>query len=123
VTQDVPPVTPAETPIETPSDTPTEIPSEILNDSIRVASFTLTREVPVTQYRVVGGCYDREENAVWFANILYGVGFKEAFYERHGERWFVVFAPYATYDEALEALMNIRTNTTYQAWIQVPQEQ
>lgn len=124
-------VTPAMTLPETPTENSTEsllysqdslVEMHHDMDTIRVASPTLTRNVPVSQYRVVGGCYDREENAVWFANILYGVGFKESFYEKQGERWFVVFAPYATYDEALEALMNIRTNTSYQAWIQVPQE-
>lgn len=122
--QNVPPV---ETTVEVFTDSPL-VPQDSLVEvqlgigSISVTSPTLTRSVPATQYRVVGGCYDREENAVWFANILYGVGFREAFYEKHGERWFVVFAPYETFEEALEALTNIRTTTSYQAWIQVPKE-
>ena len=96
----------------------------LVTDSADVSTITpvLYRVVPSTEFRVIAGCYDREENALWFANVLYGVGFKEAFYEPHGERWFVSFAHYATYEEALEALMEIRNNTNYQAWIQVPQE-
>lgn len=91
-------------------------------DSSLVALPSLTRIVAATEYRVVAGCYDREENALWFANVLRSVGFTEAFYEKRGERWFVSFAHYATYDEALDALMDIRNDTVYQAWILVPQE-
>lgn len=86
------------------------------------SSVALTKEVPVSEYRVVAGCYDREENAVWFTGLLRGVGFSEAFYEKHGARWFVSFAHYSTYNEALEALKEIR-NKNYQVWIQVPPEQ
>lgn len=80
-------------------------------------------EVPATEYRVVAGCYDQEENAVWFTNVLKDAGFTNAFYEKRGERWFVSFNHYATNEEALSALMDIRENTKYQAWVLVPREQ
>ena len=84
---------------------------------------TLTNLVPATEYRVVAGCYDQEDNAVWFSNVLKNAGFTNAFYEKRGLRWFVSFDHYATYEESLDALMDIRENTKYQAWVLVPQEQ
>ena len=84
---------------------------------------TLTNVVPATEYRVVAGCYDQEDNAVWFTNVLKNAGFTNAFYEKRGLRWFVSFDHYATYEESLDALMDIRENTKYQAWVLVPQEQ
>ena len=84
---------------------------------------TLTNVVPASEYRVVAGCYDQEENAVWFTNVLKNAGFTNAFYEKRGLRWFVSFDHYATYEESLDALMDIRENTKYQAWVLVPQEQ
>ena len=96
---------------------------EVTTSSLEVSAPSLTREVAATEYRVVAGCYDREEHALWYANVLRDAGFAESFYEQRGERWFVSFAHYATFDEALEALNGIRKNTTYQAWILVPQEQ
>lgn len=96
---------------------------EMTTPSVEVSTLSLTRKVAPTEYRVVAGCYDREEHALWYANVLHDAGYAEVFYEQHGERWFVSFAHYATFDEALEALNEIRKNTTYQAWILVPQEQ
>jgi hypothetical protein len=96
-----------------------------VTDSINAPTVleTSTNEVPATEYRVVAGCYDQEDNAVWFTNVLKDAGFKNAFYEKRGARWFVSFNHYATYEESLDALMDIRENTKYQAWVLVPQEQ
>ena len=100
------------------------VPQQV-SDSINAPTKldTSTNEVPVTEYRVVAGCYDQEDNAVWFTNVLKNAGFTNAFYEKRGLRWFVSFDHYATYEESLDALMDIRENTKYQAWVLVPQEQ
>ena len=67
--------------------------------------------------QIIGGCYDREENAVRFANVLKDKGYSEAFCELRNGKWYVSFGRYATMEEATAALQEIRTNTEYKAWI------
>ena len=73
--------------------------------------------VPEANIRIIGGCYDREESAAQFAQLLRDDGFPNAFYEPRGSRWFVSFGRYRTDEEAMAALHEIRTEKGYKAWI------
>lgn len=73
--------------------------------------------VPKADIQIIAGCYDREENAARFANVLKDKGYTEAFYELRNDKWYVSFGRYATEEEATAALREIRTNTEYKAWI------
>ena len=72
---------------------------------------------PKANIQIIAGCYDREENAVRFANVLKDNGYTEAFYELRNDKWYVSFGRYATEEEAMAALREIRSNTEYKAWI------
>ena len=74
-------------------------------------------EVPEANIQIIGGCYDREENAVRFVNVLKDKGYLEAFCELRNGKWYVSFGRYATMDEATAALHEIKANTEYKAWI------
>ena len=73
--------------------------------------------VPKANIQIIAGCYDREENAARFANVLKDKGYTEAFYELRNDKWYVSFGRYATEEEATAALREIRANTEYKAWI------
>jgi len=74
-------------------------------------------EVPEANIQIIAGCYDREENAARFTNVLKNNGYTEAFYELRNDKWFVAFGRYVTEEEAMDALREIRANTEYKAWI------
>ena len=73
--------------------------------------------VPKANIQIIAGCYDREENAARFANVLKDKGYTEAFYELRNDKWYVSFGRYATEEEATAALREIRADTEYKAWI------
>ena len=72
---------------------------------------------PKADIQIIAGCYDREENAARFANVLKDNGYADAFYELRNDKWYVSFGRYATEEEATAALREIRSNTEYKAWI------
>lgn len=67
--------------------------------------------------RIIAGCFSQEENAERLANLLKNKGYKNAFYELRGSKWYVSFGRYATDEEATAKLREIRANTEYKAWI------
>ena len=67
--------------------------------------------------RIIAGCFGQEDNAVRLVNSLKDKGYSEAFYELRGAKWYVSFGRYATDEEAMTALREIRKNTEYKAWI------
>ncbi len=76
-------------------------------------------EVIVTDtFRIIAGCYDREEFAEKIVYSLQNKGFEQAFKFKQGERWFVAYGWYPTEEEATTVLREIRKNTEYKAWIQ-----
>ena len=44
-------------------------------------------------------------------------GYRNAFYEPRGKRWFVAVDRYRTMEEATAALLDIRANSDYEVWI------
>lgn len=77
-----------------------------------------TVEVPTEAHiRIIAGCYDQEEYAARLYNTLKSKGYRKAFYEKRGTKWFVSFGYYDTDEEATAALREIRANTEYKAWI------
>lgn len=72
---------------------------------------------PEAHIRIIAGCFAQEENAARLVNSLKDKGYTEAFYELRGSKWFVSFGRYATDEESLAALREIRKNTEYKAWI------
>ena len=72
---------------------------------------------PEANIRIIAGCFAQEENAARLVNSLKDKGYTEAFYELRGSKWFVSFGRYATDEESLAALREIRKNTEYKAWI------
>jgi len=67
--------------------------------------------------RIIAGCFAQEENAVRLANELKDKGYKTAFVEKRGSKWFVAFGRYATDEEATAALREIRMMDDDKAWI------
>lgn len=92
-----------------------------VNKSIEQQKDAIVEEPALTTseatIRIIAGCYDQEENAARFANVLKEKGYQEAFYELRGTKWFVSFGRYATEEEAVAVLREIRANTEYKAWI------
>lgn len=76
--------------------------------------------VPEANIRIIAGCFGQEENAVRLVETLKNKGYKDAFYEQRGSKWYVSFGRYATDEEANAALREIRANTEYKAWILKP---
>lgn len=97
-----------------------QMESDSIMEVVHVAGPALG--IPESEFRIIAGCYDQEENARWFANVLRSAGFKNAFYEKRGARWFVAFDHFLTKEDAMAALYDIRANTKYQAWLLAPQE-
>lgn len=67
--------------------------------------------------RIIAGCFAQEENAQRLANALKDKGYKDAFVEKRGSKWFVAFGRYASDEEATRALHDIRMNGDDKAWI------
>lgn len=72
---------------------------------------------PESTIRIIAGCFSMEENAERLANSLRDKGYKYAFIERRGSKWYVAYGRYATEEEANAALREIRVNTDDKAWI------
>lgn len=73
--------------------------------------------VQETNIRIIAGCFAQEENAQRLANALKDKGYKDAFVEKRGSKWFVAFGRYASDEEATQALHDIRMNGDDKAWI------
>ena len=95
-------VQPEENPVVTPIEEPVVEP---------------VAETPEANIRIVAGCFAQEENAQRLVNSLKSKGYTAAFCELRGTKWFVSFGRYATDEEALAALREIRANSEYKAWI------
>lgn len=67
--------------------------------------------------RIIAGCFSQEENAERLANSLRDKGYKYAFIEKRGSKWFVAYGRYATDEEATAALREIRNAGDDKAWI------
>lgn len=67
--------------------------------------------------RIIAGCFVQEEYAANMAKTLREKGYRNAFYEPRGKRWFVAVDRYHTMEEATAALLEIRANTDYEVWI------
>ena len=72
---------------------------------------------PESNIRIIAGCFAQEENAERLANSLRDKGYKYAFIEKRGSKWFVAFGRYATDEEATAALREIRNGGDDKAWI------
>lgn len=66
---------------------------------------------------IIAGCFDQEEYAIRLTNTLKEKGYTGAFYELRNNKWFVSFGRYATDEEALTVLREIRAKNEYKAWI------
>lgn len=77
----------------------------------------LALENPESNIRIIAGCFAQEENAERLANLLRDKGYKYAFIEKRGTKWFVAFGRYATDEEAAAALREIRESGDDKAWI------
>lgn len=76
-----------------------------------------TEVIPGANIRIIAGCFGQEENAIRLTNTLKELGYRNAFYEPRGSKWYVSFGRYRTDEEAAAALREIRANTEYKAWI------
>ena len=75
-------------------------------------------EVVVTDtFRIIAGCYDREEFAEKIVYSLQTKGFEQAFKLKRGERWFVAYGWYPTEEEAVSVLREIRESGKGKGWI------
>ena len=72
---------------------------------------------PESNIRIIAGCFAQEENAERLANSLRDKGYKYAFIEKRGSKWFVAYGRYATDEEATAALREIRNAGDDKAWI------
>ena len=85
---------------------------ELPNDTIKI------EEVVVTDtFRIIAGCYDREEFAEKIVNSLQTKGFEHAFKLKRGDRWFVAYGWYPTEEEAVAVLREIRESGKGKGWI------
>ncbi|MFY8187270.1 MAG: SPOR domain-containing protein [Flavobacterium sp.] len=81
-------------------------------------AITVTISQPKHHYHIVGGAFKTYENAEKFSNILLNAGFESKVGEINKYGLFPVFyGSYATNDEAIEALENIKSNQNKDAWI------
>lgn len=67
--------------------------------------------------RIIAGCFVQEEYAANMVKTLKSEGYRNAFYEPRGKRWFVAVDRYRTMEEATAALLDIRANSDYEVWI------
>ena len=67
--------------------------------------------------RIIAGCFVQEEYAANMVKTLKAEGYRNAFYEPRGKRWFVAVDRYRTMEEATAALLDIRANSDYEVWI------
>lgn len=72
---------------------------------------------PEANIRIIAGCFVQEEYAANMVNALKANGYRNAFYEPRGKRWFVAVDRYRTMEEATAALLDIRANSDYEVWI------
>lgn len=85
---------------------------ELPNDTIKI------EEVVVTDtFRIIAGCYDREEFAEKIVYSLQTKGFEHAFKLKRGDRWFVAYGWYPTEEEAVAVLREIRESGKGKGWI------
>jgi hypothetical protein len=85
---------------------------ELPNDTIKI------EEVVVTDtFRIIAGCYDREEFAEKIVYSLQTKGFEQAFKLKRGDRWFVAYGWYPTEEEAVAVLREIRESGKGKGWI------
>ncbi len=72
---------------------------------------------PEANIRIIAGCFVQEEYAANMVITLKANGYRNAFYEPRGKRWFVAVDRYRTMEEATAALLDIRANSDYEVWI------
>lgn len=92
-----------------------EVVLEVVEDSETIQEQAL--ENTEANIRIIAGCFSQEENAERLANSLRDSGYKYAFIEKRGSKWFVAFGRYATDEEATVALREIRKTGDDKAWI------
>ena len=90
---------------------------EVQEDTIQEIVEQLQPTDQEANIRIIAGCFGQEENAERLTNSLKEKGYRTAFYELRGNKWFVSFGRYRTDEEATAALREIRANTEYKAWI------
>ena len=73
--------------------------------------------VVIDSFRIIAGCYDREEFAQRIVNSLQTKGFEHAYKEKRGERWYVAYGWYPTEEEAVNVLREIRESDQGKGWI------
>ena len=94
---------PEQAPEQRPAQEPEQEPVSVVNSDANIL--------------IIAGCFAQEENAVRLVNTLKDKGYTNAFYELRGSKWYVSFGRYATQEEANAAMLEIRKNTEYKAWI------
>lgn len=99
----------------------TEVVAPVVEDSVVAPPVKVVIEPetvrPESNIRIIGGCFSQEENAERLANSLKEKGYKQAFVEKRGNKWFVAYGRYATDEEATTALREIRAKGDGKAWI------
>jgi cell division septation protein DedD len=71
------------------------------------------------RFHVIGGCFAQPENAERFLNELQGKGYPAQRLAQSGELHPVAYGSYAERSEALEALDQVRSTGSAQAWLMV----
>lgn len=94
---------PEQAPEQRPAQEPEQEPVPVVNSDANIL--------------IIAGCFAQEENAVRLVNTLKDKGYTNAFYELRGSKLYVSFGRYATQEEANAAMLEIRKNTEYKAWI------
>lgn len=94
---------PEQAPEQRPAQEPEQEPVSVVNSDANIL--------------IIAGCFAQEENAVRLVNTLKDKGYTNAFYELRGSKWYVSIGRYATQEEANAAMLEIRKNTEYKAWI------
>ena len=103
---------------ETQQDTPVPEANDSPVQEVEVApTEPVAVETPQADIRIIAGCFSQEENAERMANTLRDKGYKYAFIEKRGSKWYVAFGRYATNEEATAALREIRSKGDDKAWI------
>lgn len=90
------------------------------NDEVLIQSdlpLDTMEPVAVDSFRIIAGCYDREEFAQRIVNSLQTKGFEHAYKEKRGERWYVAYGWYPTEEEAVNVLRGIRESDQGKGWI------
>lgn len=96
-----------------------EVVPEAVETETKSEEFVPEQELikPEANIRIIAGCFSQEENALRLANSLKDKGYKAAFVEKRGSKWFVAFGRYATDEDANAALRDIRATSDDKAWI------